>query len=327
MKNQILSQYLHLIQALLNCPEGEEWNLLHQHEELVNPDFINLMEQVAQQLNSNGNLEAARFLSYWIEQLNHVFLSPEHTSDNDNETQTYLNLIQTLLDCPDGQEVEVLAANKSLVNSRFVYVMRQVGKQMLERGERETAIYLINLAAEVSQLLSQQAQVVKPKFPPNYQLNQPQKASNYNQNYQNQPAIAFNHLPLQSNPQSSESTFLNATTQSDDILTEQPSGETSCLSTLDEKLNYVIQSLERLEKTFNSHLQQSNPLWYMDVLERAQAANWLLSSEEIEQLIGVKPKCEAEHHTFQRGGWIFTKTGKIGSQIAWRVSKYVDISG
>ncbi|PAX56144.1 hypothetical protein CK510_10570 [Brunnivagina elsteri CCALA 953] len=59
----------------------------------------------------------------------------------------------------------------------------------------------------------------------------------------------------------------------------------------------------------------------MDILERAQSANWLLTSEEIEQLIGVKPKCEAGKEIFQRGCWIFTKVGKMGLQTAWKVSK------
>ena len=64
----------------------------------------------------------------------------------------------------------------------------------------------------------------------------------------------------------------------------------------------------------------------MEVLERAQSSNWLLTSEEIKQLIGVKPKCEAGKDSFQSGCWIFTKAGKMGLQTAWRISKYTDIT-
>ena len=59
----------------------------------------------------------------------------------------------------------------------------------------------------------------------------------------------------------------------------------------------------------------------MNVLERASEKDWLLTTAEVRQLIGVKPKTSKGEKVYQRGCWLFQKAGKIGSQTAWKVSK------
>ena len=70
-----------------------------------------------------------------------------------------------------------------------------------------------------------------------------------------------------------------------------------------------------------SQSQSPNPLWYMKELKQAAEENWLLTTAEIRELIGVKPTTRQGSDTYKRGGWLFTKAGKIGNQTAWRVSK------
>ncbi len=65
----------------------------------------------------------------------------------------------------------------------------------------------------------------------------------------------------------------------------------------------------------------SDPLWYMRTLEEARESEWLLTTKELQQLIGVKPKTKKGQNTYKRGSWVFIKSGKIGSQTAWRVTK------
>jgi hypothetical protein len=60
-----------------------------------------------------------------------------------------------------------------------------------------------------------------------------------------------------------------------------------------------------------------SPLWHHGELERAYEAGWLLTSKEVQQLIGVKPIGDV----FDRGCWRFVRSGKIGVQTAWRVEK------
>ena len=64
MDTQHLNTYLHLIEALLQCAKGEEWFLLQQHEELIDAELLTVMEQVIEQLNTEGNVPAAKFLNY-----------------------------------------------------------------------------------------------------------------------------------------------------------------------------------------------------------------------------------------------------------------------
>ncbi|BAY11898.1 hypothetical protein [Calothrix sp. NIES-2098] len=354
MKEKRLSAYLDLIQALLTCPDGEEWNLLHQHEELVNTEFVQVMEQVAQQIASDGNLDVAKFLYYWVEQLNHVLMQAGNAQHHEDTIQPYLNLIQTLLDCPNGKEGEVLAANKDLVDSRFVHLLRQVAKQMATRGANSTAIYLSNLATQISRKLAQQADILKPKleqkpkikYPTNNeqlqedsQLGELSSGLNNNYSHLNSRANSVVATPTEYNTLSNQhlqkaantiaESLTNSPTSPASELKDKQVLETSSIvksdnsnnKRLDEILVEISQSLSKLESILSSRLQTPNPLWYMDVLERAQSSNWLLTSEEIEKLIGVKPKCEAGQDSFQRGCWIFTKAGKMGLQTAWRISK------
>lgn len=62
---------------------------------------------------------------------------------------------------------------------------------------------------------------------------------------------------------------------------------------------------------------QENLLQHLECLERAAAQSWLLSTQEVKQLIGVKP----HGPSFSRGSFKFIRSGKIGASSAWRVEK------
>lgn len=108
--------------------------------------------------------------------------------------------------------------------------------------------------------------------------------------------------------------------------------ETSPLDRIDKSSGLVENNLEVLvnliagavSQTIASTVQQRSPLWYMSELERAEAQGWMLTTAEIQQLIGVKPTAATGTSTYQRGSFTFTKAGKIGSQTAWRVTKHLD---
>lgn len=76
-----------------------------------------------------------------------------------------------------------------------------------------------------------------------------------------------------------------------------------------------------LVKAIAAVVQPTDPLRYMEVLERAAEKGWLLTTAEVRELIGVKPTAAKGEDSYQRGCWLFTKAGKIGSQTAWRVGK------
>ncbi|MEL6502657.1 MAG: hypothetical protein AAFQ23_14905, partial [Cyanobacteria bacterium J06623_1] len=83
----------------------------------------------------------------------------------------------------------------------------------------------------------------------------------------------------------------------------------------------IADTLVELGQALIDRMQPVNPLWYMDVLEKALANNWILTTDEVEQLIDIKLHCHHDETEYQRGCWIFIKAGRIGAQIGWRVRK------
>jgi len=65
----------------------------------------------------------------------------------------YINLIQSLLNCPDGEEFSLLQANAELVDQEFVQVMKAVAAQMAEAGNENAANWLLNLATELAEMM------------------------------------------------------------------------------------------------------------------------------------------------------------------------------
>jgi hypothetical protein len=87
----------------------------------------------------------------------------------------------------------------------------------------------------------------------------------------------------------------------------------------------LLDIIEILGTAIASRLQPIDPIAYNASLEKAQANNWILSTSEVQQLIGVKPTCPYNGTIFIRGCWAFTKAGKVGSQIGWKVKKINDL--
>jgi hypothetical protein len=62
---------------------------------------------------------------------------------------------------------------------------------------------------------------------------------------------------------------------------------------------------------------QSDPLRKHQQLKEAAIEGWVLTSSEIEEIIGVKPHGES----YVRGNWKFNRSGKIGRETAWVVER------
>ena len=305
MNQQRLKAYLDLIQGLLSCPRGEEWILLRQNDKLVNSELVEVMEQVASHLAAEGEIKAAKYLHNWAGKLHHILTESMPIPKNNNDkTKAYVELIQALLSCPEGSEAEILAAHQELIGPELVKVMKQVASQMAVEGNEETASFLNNLATDLN--------------------------STWLKNHEFKPTLKKEIAPdpwldedsSPQNPPPSETTsadFEVPAAQESKLSSPQPQVESD--RQLTQQLKAIADSLVRVETILASQLQPPNPLWYMDVLEKAEAANWILTTEEVEQLIGIKPHCHHDETSYHRGSWVFIKAGKIGSQIGWRVKK------
>ena len=309
MNQQRLKAYLNLIQGLLSCPRGEEWILLRQNEKLVNTELVEIMEEVASHLAAEGDIKAAKYLHNWAGKLHHILTeSVPIPQNNKDKTQAYIELIQALLDCPEGSEAKVLADHQELIGPELVRVMKQVANQIAAEGNEETANFLQNLATELNRT--------------------------WLKNHEFKPTLKKEIAPdpwfdEDSPPQHPLATETNSAADSEMPASEEPvssSPQTQIESDrqLVRQLEKIADSLTKLETILTSRLQPSNPLWYMNVLEQAEAANWILTTEEVEQLIGIKPQCHHEETAYHRGSWVFIKAGKIGAQIGWRVKKQTE---
>ncbi|MBD1903457.1 hypothetical protein H6F78_00385 [Coleofasciculus sp. FACHB-64] len=104
---------------------------------------------------------------------------------------------------------------------------------------------------------------------------------------------------------------------------------------LDKSSDNFIELVREIAAALKPVAPPMEPLLYLKELERAAAAGWLLSTDQVTKLVGVKPITKYGKHTFIRGSFAFSKIPlndeggkprfkKIGSHTAWRVSKVVE---
>jgi hypothetical protein len=98
---------------------------------------------------------------------------------------------------------------------------------------------------------------------------------------------------------------------------------TSPLDRLDTPTGQIdtLGEVAALVEAIARHLRPTEPLQHLKALEEAAAAGWLLSSAEVEGLIGCKPRMKSGESQFTRGSFGFVRSGKIGNQSAWKVVK------
>lgn len=351
MNQQRLLSYINLIQKLLACPSGEEWILLRQNEALVTPELVQVMEQVASQLTNQGNLKEAKFLHNLAGQIHHLFVAQTvPRSGEDEPSQAYLDLIQALLDCPKGSESELLAAHQELIGPGLVHRMQQTAAQLVAKGDLETANYLQHWATELNRLWLQQHNfqtILKPEPEPQHPtpslttppLSTPQvrfsppapvlqTAASIPLDDDRDPWAELSEEPIQPQPQPlpiPEQPPAEPPTPVQNLAPVSPSPGLSTYRQINHHLETIAGALTKLSETLAASAQPPlAPLWYMEVLEHARAGSWVLTSSEIQQLIGVHPTCPKDGDSFQRGCWVFVKAGKLGSQMGWRVRKDSD---
>jgi hypothetical protein len=100
MNEERIQAYLNLIQQLLTCPSGEENQILNQSLDLVDGGFVQVCEQVAQQLQEAGEENQAGFLRNLAQEVGEYLNSSggEGSENQCNATQEeYFNFLMGLL--------------------------------------------------------------------------------------------------------------------------------------------------------------------------------------------------------------------------------------
>jgi hypothetical protein len=282
--------------------------------------------------------------------------SPTRT---ERESQGYLQLIQTLLGCAKGDEAAILSQHPELMDEGLVYTMKQVAAQLAAQGSQDMAIYLKHLAAEIHHgwlqpnerhgrspisspppdraSLDPELATVSSLQPPNGHSDVPINlgVTTASELHPDEGRfVAANPTPRSSPPLHSQidapidpgvATVNNR--QPNETRTEVaapiPSSAPPANNQIEELFANISSRLAQIEISLGKHSTPHNPLWYMPILEQVDTQGWIISSEEVEQLIGIKPHCDSGHNFFMRGCWKFVKVGKIGTHSSWRVIKEI----
>lgn len=67
-----------------------------------------------------------------------------------NRQERYLELIQQLMSCPNGQEPEVLDAQPDLLDAELVQILVKVGTMMAHQENQAGAQFLFHVARELA---------------------------------------------------------------------------------------------------------------------------------------------------------------------------------
>jgi hypothetical protein len=80
-----------------------------------------------------------------------------------------------------------------------------------------------------------------------------------------------------------------------------------------------VNDLVNLVQAIANLTTKPDPLSHHRALEEARRNDWILTSGEIERLLGVAIRTKGDY--CERGCWRFTKVGRVGREQGWRVSK------
>src|SRR4028118_365516 len=142
--------YQQLIETLLNCPKGEERQIVQANLELVDSGFLQVCEVVAENLAEEGQENQANFLRNFASQLGQLWgMNDEGDSDNSagENPQEYANFIRELLQAEQDSNSDIkviyamLAQRQHLLNDRFAEILQQEAQKLI--AEHSEAIEFI----------------------------------------------------------------------------------------------------------------------------------------------------------------------------------------
>ncbi|MBK1989689.1 CHAT domain-containing protein [Sphaerospermopsis aphanizomenoides BCCUSP55] len=135
-EQQRFQEYLNLIDSLLNCPNGEELEILNVNQDLVDEGLIEAMNSVASTLEKEDNQDAANWLRSISDQLSAVVsASPTPEEYFDFLMQVFRLTVQS-----DGNSNEIyplLQENLDKLDRFFAQMWRREAANMLSEAPSE----------------------------------------------------------------------------------------------------------------------------------------------------------------------------------------------
>ncbi|NET71954.1 MAG: tetratricopeptide repeat protein [Sphaerospermopsis sp. SIO1G2] len=126
MMNEVRNyQYQELIQKLLECPSGEEPEILQAHQQLLDQDFLLTTIAISQQLQETGRQKEAEFLTNLATQLQPYII--EKNSSRREEYQNFLlEVLQAEIDSNSDIKIiyPILQKHQHLLDESFAQILQ-----------------------------------------------------------------------------------------------------------------------------------------------------------------------------------------------------------
>jgi CHAT domain-containing protein len=156
MNEERLLTYLSLIRELLNCPSGEKNQILNQHLELLDGAFVQLCEQLAEELQSDGVENNAGFLRNLAQQVGEYLNSQTQPTSNQ-----YLAILVEILNAEIESDSDpkvvypILEKHKNQLDLNFAETLTQWFQAELDPNDshknQAPALLLFNFAVNIQQ--------------------------------------------------------------------------------------------------------------------------------------------------------------------------------
>ncbi|MEG4812097.1 hypothetical protein QUA82_31270 [Microcoleus sp. F8-D3] len=164
MEEKRAQAYLQLIHTLLNCPNGEEPQILQDNSELLDRGFLEACELVASTLAEQGGENGAKFLRDLARQLGQ-FMDINGEGDSNNSEgknfQEYANFFLELLQAEQDSNSDIaviypmLEGRKHLLNASFAETLQQVTQKLIAGENPPTISSIIDLIEKLSSHISE----------------------------------------------------------------------------------------------------------------------------------------------------------------------------
>jgi tetratricopeptide (TPR) repeat protein len=130
-----LQAYINLIEQLLTCSDDEESNILQANQELIDPEFLQVMENYATGLEEQGNNNHAAWLRN-IEQQLGQYLNPQ--AGGIEEYQEFLlEVLQVKYESNSDPTVvyPILQRRQHLLDDTFAQLLQQYARNVFSQGK------------------------------------------------------------------------------------------------------------------------------------------------------------------------------------------------
>ena len=160
MDEQRTEAYVKLIHEILDCPSGEEVEVLNAHPELLDAGLLEVTEQVVEDLKQQGDKNRANFLSDFAHRLRETLGITYSATSSEEEIKVRLDFLMEILHAisESNGDLEVvyplLGAKQNLLDVTFGSILwrwTEIKLAKLEAGQAQSLAVLISVFSDLIQ--------------------------------------------------------------------------------------------------------------------------------------------------------------------------------